>query len=294
MYRSTGHGWAAEPGHPGDCTDPNQPFDMSKPVTMKEGLCPPVPFAGSDITGNPVQFVDLDGDGNVDMIYSYRDKSDNLVTKIYFNEGDGHGGRKWVDGRQSRKNLKLTFQAKICYDSVSLGGLRNWGFSGTICQNQLSPSCNIKVVPSRTNGMQNRSYSFPSPRSLQCSTWPVNKKAYVLSSDGWQEAPGYTPPLDFVTQYGAPDKPAIDLFVQILSVDGSGLPSLNTNFVDPVTQQPVKGVLLNKGEWMGWRSWGSWGKPHRCARTPRLGLLRYASNPPIVCSVHGCQRGWYP
>jgi hypothetical protein len=64
---------------------------------MSGGLCPPIPFAGDDVSGNPVQFVDLDGDGYLDLIYSYKNKANVTVTKIYFNVDDGHGGRNWSE-----------------------------------------------------------------------------------------------------------------------------------------------------------------------------------------------------
>ena len=67
-YRNTGGGWIAEPGA---CS--TDTFDLSSDnPPMGDGLCPPIPFAGTDITGNPTQFVDLDGDGYVDLLYSYR------------------------------------------------------------------------------------------------------------------------------------------------------------------------------------------------------------------------------
>jgi hypothetical protein len=68
---------------------------------------PPIPFAGTDITGNPIQFIDLDGDGYVDMIYSYKNKDGKVITKIYFNVSDGPNPakRKWLEYKDSIDTL---------------------------------------------------------------------------------------------------------------------------------------------------------------------------------------------
>jgi hypothetical protein len=89
-YRNTGQGWVAEAAV--DCTIDNYKISDPNPP-LKGGLCPPVPFAGDDVVGNPVQFVDLDGDGYLDLIYSYKNKEQTTITKVYFNIDDGKRNR---------------------------------------------------------------------------------------------------------------------------------------------------------------------------------------------------------
>ena len=50
------------------------------------GFTPPLPLASDHILGNPVQFVDVDGDGFVDMLYSYRKANGDFVRAFFRNE----------------------------------------------------------------------------------------------------------------------------------------------------------------------------------------------------------------
>src|SRR5262249_33551557 len=69
--------------------------------------------------------------------------------------------------------------------------------------------------------------------------------------DQWVDAgPSYLPAIPFVTQYDSNTGPAIDLFVQVIDVKGSGLPSLVANYQDPVTGNRTNNVWTNDGS--GW------------------------------------------
>ncbi|TBB15098.1 hypothetical protein ELH51_33610 (plasmid) [Rhizobium ruizarguesonis] len=238
-YRNTGHGWVADPGIcvPGNFAD-IKAFDTGDPnPPMKDGLCPPIPFSGADIAGNPTQFVDLDGDNFVDLIYSYRNKNNKLVTKVYFNKPDpaNAGRRLWVDGGSSSEFAK--FLPPVDIYPLSSSGVGDMGVRFTrFDANRIGvlvgfrpgepPKCNPFCIP--TVGV-------------------VSAKAYSFDGSAWVSAPAYAPPIPFVTQYNSHTGPSIDLFVQILDVTGSGLPSLLANFNDPVTGKNTNKIWTNDG-----------------------------------------------
>jgi hypothetical protein len=60
-------------------------------------LAPPVAFASDDITGNPVQFFDIDGDGFTDLFYSYKDKKGQISSHLYRNDAGDNGERRWTE-----------------------------------------------------------------------------------------------------------------------------------------------------------------------------------------------------
>ena len=61
---------------------------------MGDGLCPPIPFAGTDITGNPTNSSIWMVTVTWTCYTATRTSNNKTVTKIYFNVDDGHGGRK--------------------------------------------------------------------------------------------------------------------------------------------------------------------------------------------------------
>ena len=89
----------------------------------------------------------------------------------------------------------------------------------------------------------------------------VTKKAYVFDGTGWVATPQYVPPIPFVTQYNSTSGPSIDEFVQLLDINGSGLPSIVANFTDPVSNQVTNKVWLNTGS--GWDGNNSIQVPYR-------------------------------
>ena len=234
-YRNTGRGWVPAPGL---CTNTGENFDASNAnPPIKEGLCPPIPLAGADITGNPVQFVDLDGDGFVDMIYSYRSKGGTTVTKVYLNKVDDQNGRKSVNSLDDPENSKKLVPPADIFPlaSSSIGdmGVRFAKFN----------SHRIGVL---------KSFRFGKKRCRRggCGSYPgpLEQKAYVFDGEKWTAAGAqYIPPVPFVTQYDSVNGPSIDLFVQILDISGSGLPSIVAYFTDPVTRRATNKVWVNDG-----------------------------------------------
>jgi RHS repeat-associated protein len=235
-YRNTGRGWIAEPGQ---CE--TEDFDISADSPpLKGGLCPPIPFSGADLTGNPTQFVDLDGDGYLDLVYSYRNRTNKVVTKILFNVDDGNGGRKWEDASSNPAKL-AQYKPPDDVFPISAADVGDQGVRFVKID-----SHRIGVLKSFRVGQQDClpfNLCFPVPGVHQ-------KRAYVFDGQRWVTAPHYEPPIPFVTQFDTPTGFAIELFVQTTDVTGSGLPSIAANYVDPVTGQATNKVWTNSGQ--GW------------------------------------------
>ncbi|WP_171054517.1 RHS repeat-associated core domain-containing protein [Roseovarius arcticus] len=252
-YQNTSRGWVPAPGV---CTNSSVPFDLSDPnPAMRVGLCPPVPFSGSQITGNPVQFLDLDGDGYTDLLYSYQDSS--VVTKIYFNKEyfDSTGaaaGRTWVDAASdpTKYSKYIPPQSVLPFSRKGIGdqGVRFAKLSSDrigVLIGRRGP-CQVGVVG-----------NFPNLTTKCVADGPAVLSAFSFDGTMWREAPQYAPPLPFVTQLTSSTDPAIDLYVQMTDVDGSGLPDLVANFTEPDLPHPgppkvVSGVWMNTGT--GWRA----------------------------------------
>ncbi len=244
-YRNSGHGWVNEPG---PCNIDS--YDISNPNPPPQGgLCPPVPFAGDDIAGNPVQFVDLDGDGYPDLIYSYNNKAGNTVTKVYFNvdDGTGTGGRKWSDASTDPRNMTKYLPPAKVFPLASFGigdmGVRFTKFDA----NRLGVLIGFRSA-------QKKCLPF-----LGCFSTPGAFTPSAFAFDGTQwldESARYAPPVPFVSQHDFNSASSADLFVQIIDVSGSGLPSIVANYSDFLTAAPgsppqrINKIWLNTGH--GW------------------------------------------
>jgi RHS repeat-associated protein len=190
-------------------------------------LTPPVPFAGDDIAGNPVQFVDVDGDGYLDLLYAYRDKN-GTTTHFYRNVPADGGSRKWSDASSDGSNLSgLVPPTDYPFAAEKIGdlGVRFADVTGT-------------GRPFMLVGLQ---LAGASP------------KLTAFRNDGskWIEAPEYAPPVPFVAQVGTATDPSRDLAVQIVDINGDGLPDIVAKYHDPTNpSNVVEGVWLNTGH--GW------------------------------------------
>jgi RHS repeat-associated protein len=238
-YRNTGRGWVPEPGQ---CTIDS--FDISNPnPALSGGLCPAIPFAGDDISGNPVQFVDLDGDGYLDLIYSYQNKAGVIVTKVYFNVDDGHGGRRWSDRSPDPSGQKTYAPPDAIFplasfgigdmgvrfakfDTNRLGVLRSFRAAGSIECTGFPPRCALKPGP-------------------------TTRGAFAFDGTHWiDRSPLFGPPVPFVTQLDSATGVSLDLFVQVIDITGAGLPAIVANFTDPITGAVTNKVWLNtEGGW---------------------------------------------
>jgi YD repeat-containing protein len=254
-YRNTGHGWAPDPGLcvPTDFAQ-IKTFDTGdQNPPMKDGLCPPIPFAGADITGNPIQFIDLDGDGYVDMIYSYKDKNGKLVTKVYFNEpiGDDIQKRNWVDAETDKPRFsKYAPPADIF--PISTFGIGDMGVRFTkFDANKVGAIASFRAgEPDQCDSDGGDGDGGPGGVVCTPTVGALAAKAYSFDGNSWISAPQYAPQIPFVTQFDSHAGPSIDLFVQLLDINASGLPSLVANYKDPVTGVRNNTVYTNAGK--GW------------------------------------------
>jgi len=206
----------------------------SKGWCQSDGLKPPVPFAGDDISGNPVQFVDVDGDGFLDLIHSYQRKDGTYEAHFYRNADDGTGGRKWFD------------------EAADMPGLVPPPYPG---ENHPYPFSAYKIgdmgVRFADLDGSGRPYMLIGFQPGGAGTSP---KLAAFRNEGkrWVPAPEYAPPVPFVAQVGSEsDAPSYDLSVQIIDVNGDGLPDIVAKYHDPKNPSNiVEGVWLNTGH--GW------------------------------------------
>lgn len=194
------------------------------------GLSPPVVFAGDDISGSPVQFVDVDGDGFVDLLSSYKDKNGATTTKYFRNVAAADGTRKWSDVATDGSSLSgLIPPSAYPFASDKIGdmGVRFADLTGT-------------GRPYMLVGFQP-----PGPGAVKVL------KAFKNDGTKWIEAPEYAPPVPFVAQIASASDPSRDLSVQITDVNADGLPDIVASYHDPNDAgNPVKGVWLSTGT--GW------------------------------------------
>ena len=221
---NTGHGWVAA-----------------------AGLVPPLPFASETIAGNPVQFVDVDGDGYIDFLYSYR-KSDGTVTRGYFrNESDGNGGRKWTE--QVGSSLTPPVEYPFAAEGVGDTGVRLVDLDGDgridILAGRLPPADIVRgdaeICVNDPTGAQ----------KCELNRTVFRTAAFLNDGKAWLPAPQYAPPVPFVMQAASERAPSSDLFVQIVDVDGDRLPDIVASFKHPRdNQKEVREIWLNTGA--GW------------------------------------------
>jgi RHS repeat-associated protein len=194
----------------------------------QSGLTPPVPFAGTEIAGNPVQFVDVDGDGYLDLLYSYRSAS-GTSTRLFHNVADANGGRTWSEVTSADPNLAGLIppaQYPFAGDKVGDLGVRFADLAG-----------------------DGRVYMLV---GLQPPGPGAKPQLMAYRNDGtkWIPAPEFAPPIPFVELAGA-NVASRDLEVQIVDINGDGLPDIVASFhsiADPKVL--TTGVWLNTGH--GW------------------------------------------
>ncbi|WP_084299120.1 FG-GAP-like repeat-containing protein [Bradyrhizobium sp. WSM1743] len=197
--RNTGNGWQDQPN-----------------------LKAPVPMAADYSLNNAVQFVDLDRDGYIDLVFSI---FKNGTKTVHFYKNAAGGG--WTD---------TTGQLPDDDDTVfgdSKAGDRGVRFI------DLDGDGVLDIISSRLEA------------------GGIKQKAYLhdLKSGKWTLHNGFTPPADipFVVMPGAGGNTqsySQSTNVQFIDVNSDGLSDLVYNFT--LNGQPQKGICLNGGRGVGW------------------------------------------
>jgi hypothetical protein len=211
------------------------------------GLSPPLPLASDTITGNPVQLVDVDGDGYIDFLYSYR-RADGSVTRAYFrNEPDGPDGRKWTE--QKGSGLIPPQQFPFAAENVGDLGVRLVDLNGDGRIDMIVGSLPPRTFPPMPVEICTNQPTGPPKCTLNRGLFAV--AAFLNDGSSWVGSLGFAPPLPFVAQAASPRPSTESLFVELVDVDGDRLPDLIARFKHP--HDPgieVSEVWLNTGS--GW------------------------------------------
>ncbi|MGJ5181849.1 RHS repeat-associated core domain-containing protein [Bradyrhizobium oligotrophicum] len=238
------------------------------------GFIPPLPFASDHILGNPVQFVDVDGDGFVDMLYSYRKAGGELVRAYFRNEPckldttedpsicgevsarDVRFNRKWV----KQEGSAFTPPDGLPFAEENIGdlGVRFVDLDGDGRVDLIAGM--IPPAPSPIPPIENcRDENGIQICELNRSIFRVS--AFLNTGSGWARAPQYDPPLPFVGQFANLGSRTRELSVELIDVDGDRLPDIVAGSKHPYSQtKDIFEVWRNTGA--GWRIDGSISLPN--------------------------------
>jgi YD repeat-containing protein len=252
-------------------------------------LVPPLPFSGDGITGNPVQFIDVDRDGFIDMLYSFQKADGTIIAKYFRNDAASNGNRKWVE--QVGSALTPPKQYPFAQEKVGDLGVRFVDLNGDGRPDMLvglmdKGDAEICTPDANTPGQQNCSLN----RGL------FKVAAFLNDGKAWIPAPAFNSPLPFASRGQYPGEPTRDLFVQVVDVDGDGLPDIVARFQHPYKQtREVSEVWINTGS--GWKESASIKSPtllDLAERNPRaevqwLDINGDGLQDVIVSERHGAQ-----
>ncbi|HEV2747990.1 MAG TPA: FG-GAP-like repeat-containing protein, partial [Allosphingosinicella sp.] len=224
-FLNTGAGWKSEPG-----------------------LKPPLPFAGDGIAGSPVQFADVNGDSQVDLLYSYNRANGERQRKLWLNTRGADGRRVWTDASAS----PLAPPAGVVFATEAAGdsGLRIADVNGDGRADLI-----VGSIAAQRFGDNRQAQTCSPGENGQVCEWNrelFESSAYLNRGDSWELAPAYAPPVPLVA-FGSRYEPGTtDLGVLVADVTGDGLADLVASFAHPWDKTRIlKEVWKNTGS--GWR-----------------------------------------
>ncbi|MER9243477.1 RHS repeat-associated core domain-containing protein [Mesorhizobium sp. M0633] len=236
------------------------------------GLIPPLAFASDKITGNPVEFVDVDGDGFIDMLYNFRKADNSIVRGFYRNtECDPNvaddtkicaAGREW-DPRFDRKWVLQEKSPGVASDLAPPAG---YPFAA-----EGVGDLGVRFLDLDGNGRADILVGYLPPKASSGGNEPVEicktengKKicelnrglfrvaAFLNNGTSWARSQDYDPPVPFVSQEAATGNRTRDLFVQLIDIDGDRLADVVAGFKHPYDNtKDVFETWLNTGH--SWR-----------------------------------------
>jgi len=241
----------------------------AKTWTEDGGYTIPVSFLGDTRNDQGVRFLDVNSDGLVDLLRSYKGET----KEVYINDGDGTG---WtLDSNYSIPVEFITFS----YDDegVRFADLNGDGYGDIFKSWKLSSDTFSKSVwindKDGTGWSEDEHYTLPTTFITASSTSSsddgariidvngdglpdiiqgitegatTTKAVYINDGDGsgWTEDSGYTLPVVFVYNDGK------DNGVRIFDVNGDSLPDLIQGVTAGATT--TKAVYINNGDGTGW------------------------------------------
>lgn len=212
------------------------------------GLVPPLPIAGAKISGDAVRFVDVDGDGFVDLLYNYIYADGTQKRAFYHNEADANGNRHWVEVADSKflPPLELPFAKELVGDL----GVRFIDLNGDGRPDIISGSTLPVADPPEPVDICTAPADGGTP-ACELNRKVFATKAYLNTGSGWTLASSYAPPLPLVGLVQSPSGSDQDLHVELVDVNGDGLPDIVARFRHPLlSSKEVNEVWRNTGD--GW------------------------------------------
>jgi hypothetical protein len=222
---------------------------------------PPYHIVADGIGDLGARFVDVNGDGLVDMVY-HRWFNGNVMKGAYLNTGygwrwapeftppyhiaaDGYGdlGARFVDLNGDGK-MDLVYH-RLVNGAVQKGAYISTGWGWQYAPGFVPPSpivqdgvgdLGARFVDVNGDGLPDMLYH-------RYSNGTVTKGAYLNTGSGWQSAPGFTPPYAIVSDGLG------DLGVRFLDVNGDG--RVDIVYYRMAGTQAQKGAYLNTGS--GWK-----------------------------------------
>ena len=184
------------------------------------GLKPLLPFAGDGITGSPVEFVDVNGDGQLDLLYSYDKADGKKIRKLFLNTVAADGSASWVEAKGS----PLTPPQDHPFATEGQGGqgVRLLDLDGDGRADML-----IGSVAPRAPGDTRPIQVCKNPAHPTDCEWNrdlYRAAAFLNSGTGWTAAPDYAPPVPLVALGTAQSPQSSDLGVELGDVTGDRLP----------------------------------------------------------------------